>query len=216
MEQCDRNPVMSEIFAMLEDISDEVRRPAKNVVFRQGERAEFIYFVHTGALRTDHQSEDGRNLVLDFLWEGDFLGLAENESYSRSAITLVDSSLKRMRRDSVRKLSHRYPAIKDLFLAQKKASLAAARTHIILLSCPTAVEKIVGFLAACSGRSEYFDRHTNVLTLVMNRKDIADYLGISFETISRIFSYLENENYIRRIDSRTIKLTEKIMNNLIC
>ncbi len=214
MDGNDRDLAAPEILSKLEDIADEVRISAKTIVFRQGELAQFIYFVQWGALRMDHHLEDGRNLVLDFSWKGEFFGLAEERFYSRSAITLVDTGLKRMRRDSLRKLSRTYPAITDLLMAQKNAFLVAAKTHMILLACPRAIEKVIGFLVACTGRLDCYDSVTRTLTLVMSRKDIADYLGMSIETTSRIFRRLEMSGYIKRIDSRNIRLGDKIMTYL--
>ena len=87
----------------------------------------------------------------------------------------------------------------------------AAKNHIILMSCPTATSKLIGFLLDYSKRPEYFDRTTQVLTLVMSRKDIADYLGMTFETTSRIFKYLETRNYIKKINHRQIQLNTHML-----
>ncbi|MFT8418913.1 MAG: Crp/Fnr family transcriptional regulator [Acetobacter sp.] len=201
----------AETFSVLERIGTDVRKPAKSVVFRQGESADFIYFNHSGALRVDCQLEDGRNLVLDFLWPGRFFGIVENEVYAWSAITLVDTRLKRLRRSAVQALAQEYPDIMALLLQQKTASLIAAKNHIVLMSCPTATNKLVGFLRDYSTRPEYFDQTTQVLTLVMSRKDIADYLGMTFETTSRIFRYLESKNYIKKINHRQIHLNTRML-----
>lgn len=204
----------SDAFSVLDRICTDIRKPAKSVVFRQGERADFIYFIQSGALRLDYQIEDGRNLVLDFLWPNRFFGIVENEVYTWSAITLMDVHLKCLRRSAVQALALEYPEIMALLLQQKTASLIAAKNHIVLMSCPTATNKLVGFLRACSKRAEYFDQTTQVLTLVMSRKDIADYLGMTFETTSRIFRYLETKNYIKKISHRQIQLNTRILKDI--
>ncbi len=202
---------MPETLCILERISTDIRKPAKSVVFRQGESADFIYFIQSGALRIDYQLEDGRNLVLDFLWPDRFLGTVENEVYAWSAIALVDVHLKRLRRSAVQTLAQDYPSVMDLLLQQKSASLIAAKNHIILMSCPTATNKLIGFLLDYSTRAEYFNHTTQVLTLVMSRKDIADYLGMTFETTSRVFKYLETKNYIKKINHRQIQLNIRML-----
>ena len=203
----------SETLSALERICTHIRKPAKSVVFRQGEQAEFIYFVQSGALRIDCQLEDGRNLVLDFLWPGRFFGIVDNDVYAWSTTTLVDVHLKRLRRSAVQALAVEYPGIMSLLLQQKSASLMAARNHIILMSCPTATSKLIGFLLDYRQRPEYYNHATQVLTLVMSRKDIADYLGMTFETTSRVFKYLETQNYIKKINHRQIQLTAHILQN---
>ncbi|MDE7548106.1 Crp/Fnr family transcriptional regulator [Acetobacter fabarum] len=190
----------------LKRIGCDLKKPAKSVVFRQGENADFIYFLQSGAIRLDCQLENGRSLVLDFLWPGRFFGIMEDEVYAWSAMTLVDVHLKRLRRSAVQTLARNYPDITDLLLKQKTAALMAAKNHIVLMSHPTATSKLIGFLLAYSKRPEYFDQRTQVLTLVMSRKDIADYLGMTFETTSRIFKYLETRDYIKKINHRQIQL----------
>ena len=205
--------VTAETFSVLERICTHVHKPAKSVVFRQGERAEFIYFVQSGALRIDCQLEDGRNLVLDFLWPDRFFGIVENDVYAWSATALVDVHLKRLRRSAVQALAREHPGIMGLLLQQKSVSLMAARNHIILMSCPTATNKLIGFLLDYRKQREYYNHTTQVLTLVMSRKDIADYLGMTFETTSRVFKYLETQNYIKKINHRQIQLTPHILQN---
>lgn len=202
---------MTEALSALERIGTDLKKPAKTVVFRQGESADFIYFLQSGALRLDYQLEDGRNLVLDFLWPNRLFGMVENEAYPWSAITLVDVHLKRMRRSAVQSLAQEYPGITDLLLQQKTASLMAAKNHIVLMSYPTATSKLIGFLLHYSKRKDYFNQSTQVLTLIMSRKDIADYLGMTFETTSRIFKYLETKNYIKKINHRQIQLNLKML-----
>ena len=198
--------LMAEAVSALERIGSDIQKPAKSMVFRQGENAEFIYIIQSGALKVDYQLEDGRNLVLDFLWPGRFSGIMETGIYPWSTIALVDTHLKRLRRSAVQALAQSYTGIMDLLLEQKTASLMAAKNHIILMSCPTATSKLIGFLLAYSKRQEYFNHATQVLTLVMSRKDIADYLGMTFETTSRIFKYLETRTYIKKINHRQIQL----------
>lgn len=200
-----------DIVSVLDQICTDIRKPAKSVVFRQGEQADFIYFLQSGALRIDCQLEDGRNLVLDFLWPDRFLGIVENDVYAWSATALVDVHLKRLRRSTLQSLAQDYPRIMDLLLQQKSASLMAAKNHIILMSCPTATHKLIGFLLDYSKRPEYYNPATQMLTLVMSRKDIADYLGMTFETTSRVFKYLETHNYIKKINHRQIQLTPHIL-----
>lgn len=199
----------AEASSALEQVGTDLQKPAKSAVFRQGESADFIYFVQSGALRLDYQIEDGRNLVLDFLWPDRFFGIMETEVYAWSAVTLVDVHLKRFRRNAILALAQDYPSISTLLLQQKTASLMAAKNHIILMSYPTATSKLIGFLLAYSKQQDYFDPIAQVLTLIMSRKDIADYLGMTFETTSRIFRYLETENYIKKINHRQIQLNIK-------
>lgn len=209
LRPCHSHSLTAEASSALEQVCTDLQKPAKSVVFRQGESADFIYCVQSGALRLDYQIEDGRNLVLDFLWPDRFFGIMETGVYAWSAVTLVDVHLKRFRRNAVLALAQDYPSISTLLLQQKTASLMAAKNHIILMSYPTATSKLIGFLLAYSKRLDYFDPIAQVLTLIMSRKDIADYLGMTFETTSRIFRYLETENYIKKINHRQIQLNIK-------
>jgi CRP/FNR family nitrogen fixation transcriptional regulator len=159
--------------------------PVDATIYAQGDATGPLYLVEFGTVRVCQITPDGRRQVTSFCYAGDVFGLepgSEHEFYAES----VDGAGIRVLR----------PADPTGF-AQKLLSLAIRRfacvqAHLVLLGRLSANEKIASFLVDLMDRQDSDD----LITLPMQRSDIADYLGLTFETVSRVLRVLKDKGMI--------------------
>jgi CRP/FNR family transcriptional regulator, nitrogen fixation regulation protein len=172
-------------------------------IFGEEQPADFVYRVVTGAVRTGRILRDGRRQITGFFLPGDVFGLELGELHRSGAEAVCEAEVALVRRSAL-KLS----ATGDGLAAHELWTLTAealdrTETHLMLLGCKTAAERLASFLLAmaerCSGRGRVVD-------LPMCRQDIADYLGLTIETVSRSFSQLERERLIELPSSRAVMI----------
>ncbi|WP_239029892.1 Crp/Fnr family transcriptional regulator [Novacetimonas pomaceti] len=197
--------------AALNAISTKVFKPAKKVIFTQGDIGRNIYRICSGAVRLEHQLKDGRNQIFAFFWPGDIFGTVEGEVYPSSATTLVNTHLFQIPYSQLRYLIQKYPRIQTLFLQEALKYTKSAEQHLLLATYPLVIKRLAGFLLECCKQKDFFDIRSSILTLPMDRKDIADYLGFAPETTSRTLKELEDMDLIKRLATQRILIhVEKI------
>lgn len=160
--------------------------PVDATIYAQGDDTGPLYLVEFGTVRICQMTADGRRQVTSFCYAGDVFGLepgSEHEFYAES----VDGAGIRVLR----------PANAAGF-AQKLLSLTLRRfarmeSHLVLLGRLSANEKMASFLCDLLDRQASDD----VINLPMQRADIADYLGLTFETVSRVLRVLKDKGIIR-------------------
>jgi CRP/FNR family transcriptional regulator len=105
-------------------------------------------------------------------------------------------------------LMERYPKLKDRLHSFTRSALRQARDNQMILGRLAPVEKLASFLLALSARAAEHKLSANPLSLPMSRTDIADYLGLTIETVSRSFTKLRNTGMIRLPDPQTVELMD--------
>ena len=159
---------------------------ADSTIYNQGDAAGPLYLVEFGTVRVCRLTADGRRQITAFHSAGDVFGFeagAEHDSYAES----VDGAGIRV----LRSATGNEPTGSILMLALK--SLARTQNHLMVLGRRTANEKMAALLVDLSER-QGDDHHVH---LPMQRNDIADYLGITFETVSRILRTFKDQGIIR-------------------
>lgn len=164
-------------------------------IFHEGDRADTIYKVVTGAVRTSRVISDGRRHVADFLFPGAFLGLDSGSKRALTAEALCDTVVVRYPRYLFETVTQDDRRVGRLVYAALCSGLASAHDRMLLLGRKTAVEKIASFLLEMAER-----RPADQVELPMPRVDIADHLGLTIETVSRVFSQLKADGVIRLPD----------------
>lgn len=163
----------------------------------EGEPADHVFKVVSGALRTVRLLPDGRRSVIDFVLPGDFFGLAENGAYTQSLEVLADVSFIRYPKKQLRDFLNTDPRAGRRFLNLMCEQLSAAQDRLLTLCRKSAVERIASFLLTMAERSHAQAGAVSVVVkLPMNRADIADYLGLTIETVSRVLTQLRERNLI--------------------
>jgi CRP/FNR family nitrogen fixation transcriptional regulator len=172
-------------------------------IFGEGEPSEYVYKVLSGAVRTYRVLSDGRRQVCDFYLPGDVFGLELGVEHTGSAETIVDSKILFVRRSSLLQASQQDGAIGGELLALTARELRRAQNHTLLL-IKSAQERVADFLL------EMAQRLTGAASfeLPMSRQDIADYLGLTIETVSRTFTQLEDSAVIKLVATRRVVLQD--------
>lgn len=202
--------------AALSSISTTVRLKDGAPIFHQGDTADFLYVVLKGAVRMSHQLEDGRNQIVAFEWPGDlFGGLVEQDTHLNAANALTDCQLVRLPHGALVRLFEKDPQLQGSFLIEAMSSLRTSQRHLLLVTHQRVIKRVAGFLLECSGQPTCFNTATNTLTLIMDRSDIADYLGTTIETVSRCLGTLEEQGMIQRMDPRHIRLDLTCLRRLL-
>lgn len=168
---------------------------------QEGDPAEHFFNVTAGTAKLYKLLPDGRRQVTGFAGVGYFLGLAVSSSYAFSAEALEPVKVCRFSRTKLRGLLDDFPALEKKLLEVASNELVVAQEQMLLLGRKTARERLASFLIAraslvpnCPGRGA-----VNVaerIHLPMTRGDIADYLGLTIETVSRTLSKLRAEKFI--------------------
>jgi len=173
-------------------------------VYGEGEPAEFIYQVVSGAVRTYKVLNDGRRQICAFHLPGDIFGLEAGEDHSFSAEAVSQSTVLVIKRSTVTALAAKDPAVSRQLWNLTACELQKMQDHVMLL-IKNAQERVVSFLLQMAQRMPA----TNEIELPMSRQDIADYLGLTIETVSRTLTQLETRATIALPSSRRIVLRNR-------
>ncbi|HEX2803799.1 MAG TPA: helix-turn-helix domain-containing protein [Sphingomicrobium sp.] len=162
-------------------------------LFSQGDSAASVFTVTEGILKSYRILPDGRRQVTGFHMAGDFVGNVVGDVHEVTAEAVKDC---RVCAFPVRRFENfvedHPPMERELYIAAAR-QLAQAHEQMVLLGRMTAIERIASFFLALSDRSQGAD----MVDLPMSRSDIADYLGLTKETISRVLSELKGSRMIR-------------------
>lgn len=164
----------------------------------EGEPAEHFFTVTSGTSKLFKLLPDGRRQITGFASRGTFLGLAVSSSYAFNAEAVEDSQVCRFSRTRLRHLIEDFPAMERRLLDVASNELVAAQEQMLLLGRKTARERVASFLLAReSGLAGWVPPlGKGSILLPMARTDIADYLGLTVETVSRTMTRLRSERLI--------------------
>ncbi len=188
--------------------TDKGYEPGATLVL-QGDRAEAVFNVVEGVAMLFKLLADGRRQVLGFLMKGDFIGLAEGPEYGFSAQAVTTVQVCRFPRPEFRRFLLKTPALEEELLSRASSELIAAQTHLTLLGRKTAMERVTSFLLDTARRSARLGASPDLVHLAMTRGDIADYLGLTTETVSRTISMLKRVRAIQLLDHGMVRLAAR-------
>jgi CRP-like cAMP-binding protein len=194
---------LSGVFAM---VGAPISFERNGEVFGEGETAEFFYEVVSGAIRTYKLLSDGRRQIGAFYLPGDVFGLEEGEVHSFSAEAVVGSTVRVAKRSAILAAAARDTADAPRLWSATAMGFRRAQEHRLLLGRKTAEERVASFLLKMNGVAPHSG---DVIELPMSRQDIADYLGLTIETVSRTFTHLESTSAIELISARRVALRNR-------
>ncbi len=198
-QTCGRTPPPQPVLPLnpaLDRLGSVVLANRNTAVIEEGDRAEYVFKVVAGALRTVRLLPDGRRHVANFLLPGDFFGFTETDTYTQGVEAVADATLVRYPRSSVEKVMETDPSLARRFLTMICGQLASTQDRLLLLGRKTAVERLATFLLAMAERTCTEQGDDREVDLPMSRGDIADYLGLTVETVSRVLSQLRSTKVI--------------------
>ncbi len=155
-------------------------------VFGEKEPVRYVYQIQTGAVRSYKLLSDGRRQIGAFHLVGDVFGLENGPIHRFTVDAVVDTSVCLVERQTVEAMAEGDPLVARGLLNMTSSQLEHAEDHMLLLGRKNALERVAAFLVEMDKRLTA----TGVMTLPMSRHDIADYLGLTIETVSRALSQL--------------------------
>ena len=174
----------------IEAMSQSTTVPAKGTLAVEHEPADYVFTITEGMARLVRLLPDGRRQIVGFALPGDFLGLALLDSYDFTAEAIINTRVCRFpRREFVAYVDRKPHLLRRLheFAAHE---LSLAQDQMVLLGRRTAEERLAAFFLTLHDRWRRLGHVSVTLQLPMGRQDIADYLGLTIETVSRTFTKL--------------------------
>jgi CRP-like cAMP-binding protein len=189
--------------AALQRAATKVRFSRDETIFNDGDLAQHAYKVISGVVRLCKHMPDGRRQIAGFCLPGEFFGLLELGEYSYSAEAVTNLVLSSYPLHVLDLLADERPALRRQFINSVVRRIEEMQDQIVLLGRQTAKERIAAFLVALSRRTGGED---DIVDVPMSRQDMADFLGLTVETVCRALSDLKASGDIEAIDLRQFRL----------
>jgi len=180
----------------LEHLSRHAHFGSGETVFAQEEIATSFYNVLDGVLRLYKLLPDGRRQIVGFALPGDFLGMAASARHGYSADAIGPVTVCRFSKSAFARFIENRPHLLRRINESTVRELSHAQQHMVLLGRRSAEERVASFLIGWRDRLAAFRGPSRTIPLPMSRLDIADFLGLTIETVSRTFTKLERDGVI--------------------
>lgn len=190
-----RHPVVTEPH------SPQMRIAAHVTVLHEGDTARRIMEVVEGAVMLTKLLPDGRRQVVELLGPGDVFGLASCDVYACSAETLTAAVITTHERSAL----ERDPVLASRLLRRFEAQLCAMHSHALVLGRMSALERVAFFLLRLMPQGVV----NSTLHLSMTRQEIADFLGLTLETVSRAFSELKRRGLVALLRADEVQINDR-------
>jgi len=183
-----------------------VRMPfaAGEEIYAQDEEADMVYRVVSGAVRTTRLLSDGRRQIGDFYYPGDLFGLESGTEHRFSAEALGDAVVMVIKRSALSHYGDDGLRMERLIWSATARELQRTQEHLMLLGCKSACEKVAAFLLDIADRAK-----GELAVLAMGRQDMADYLGMTIETVCRMLRQLQDDGLVEFKGSRRFQLKQR-------
>ena len=173
-------------------LGSRVEFRSHDTIVHEGNDADWLFRIRDGIVKLQRMLSDGRCQIVGLLFAGDFLGLAGESAAPYSAYAVGTVSADRFSRRAMEQLCESSIPASRLLLRWANKELAAAQEQMLLLGCKTPREKFASFLLSLVRRQN----NPELIRLPMTRTDIADYLGLTLETVSRTLSRFQKRGLI--------------------
>ena len=191
-EACDAREL-----AALMRLATPIRVDGGQTIFSEGDAARSAFGLSHGVVRLYRLLPDGRRQVVAFAFPGDFLAMPLAERFSFSADAIGEVGVCKFPREELKRLIETSPNIMRLLIEFAARELQSAQDQVTLLGTGSAEERVAAFLVNWRRRVARLAPVSQAVPLPMRRQDIADFLGLKLETVSRTFAKLEQRNVIR-------------------
>jgi CRP/FNR family transcriptional regulator, nitrogen fixation regulation protein len=202
-----RTPAASCAPNLLQSLGTLRRYGADETVCSQDEMADYWYQLAGGAARKCTQMLDGRRQIVDFLLPGDLFGFHAGARHDCSVECVVpNTTVVRYSRPRMESLMESDPQLARRVREVTFESIDRMQSRTILLGCGRALERVGRFLLDMADRRIETD---GTVALPMSRYDIADYLAIAVETVSRSLTTLRSRQAIAFLDTRHFRIVNR-------
>jgi len=192
-------------------VSHRVRVKKRDSLYRAGEQFAALYAVRLGTLKTVVLTEDGREQITGYHMAGDIIGLdgLGGDHYASGAVALEDSEACVLPFNRLDELAHDLPVLRHNLFRSIAHDIGRDQNMLLLLGSRCAEERVSLFLLELAEAFRARGYSSSEFVLRMTREEIASYLGLKLETVSRVFSHLQEEGLIQ-IQGRAVKLLDAV------
>jgi len=183
-----------EALRALQQIGTKVRFARNTTIFNEGDDVAYTYKIVSGAVRLCKHTSNGRRQIADFLLAGDYFGFLQLGTYSFTAEAVSDVVVIAYPQRQIEQLSNTMPSMSRRLLTLLSQRLLGMQDHLVMLGRQAAKERVASFLLLLADRSEADEGEA--FEVPMSRQDIADYLGLTIETVCRALSDLKRAHLI--------------------
>jgi CRP-like cAMP-binding protein len=200
--------VLSDPQAMSHSATSNLNRPARRLaigasVYREGDEATHIYEVKTGILRLTRVLANGRRQVISFALPGDVIGFPNGKNHHTDCDVLESCEVTIHPRAAL-DAGARDPETQQRLLKAALREISAMQDHFMMLARKSALEKVASFLMVLADRIGTPQGNFVSIDLAMTRADIADFLGLTIETVSRTITQLRTFGIIALHSAQTV------------
>ena len=178
-------------------------------LFHERDAAKYIYEIVSGAVRLSRMQKDGRRQVIAFGFPGDIVGLPADDRHTTECEAITDCEIIAHRCSSLSEPC-RNPDLHQVLMQAALNEVRALQDHFLMLGRRLALEKTAAFLALLLDRMSERLGAYSMIRLPMNRSDIADYLGLTPETVSRAFTELRGRRILALDDANTVIVLDAV------
>ncbi len=200
----------SDDIAQLDEIIQRSKPLQKSQhLYREGDEFQSVYAVRSGTLKAYKTTDDGREQVTGFYFPGEILGMdgISNNTHASSAKALETAAICEIPFSSLEKLSSLMPNLQRHFFQLMSREITEDQQLITLLSKNSADERVASLMLSISTRNARRKLSATQFRLPMSRVDIGNYLGLTVETVSRVFSRMQKME-ILRVDNKEIEILD--------
>lgn len=184
---------------------------SEQMLFTAGQQFRALYVVRSGSFKTYAVDGEGETQVLGFHLPGEIMGLdaIAASSHQCSAEALERSSACEVPYDKLEVIARELPGLQQQLLRVISREVLQDQRHLVMIGRKVALERLAIFLHSLSQRLARVRRDPHLFELPMSRRDLANYLGLVVETVSRLFSRLAELGVIE-VERRTIRILEPV------
>jgi CRP/FNR family transcriptional regulator, anaerobic regulatory protein len=196
--------------AQLDDIIQRSKPLQKSqFLYREGDDFQSVFAVRSGTLKAYRTTDDGKEQITGFYFPGEILGMdgISNNAHASSARALETAAICEIPFTSLEKLSALMPSLQRHFFQLMSREITEDQLLITLLSKNSAEERIASLMLSISSRNARRKLSVTKFRLPMSRVDIGNYLGLTVETVSRVFSRMQKLELLE-VDNKEIEILD--------
>lgn len=183
------------------------------MLFSECDKAKYFYTIVSGEVRLSRMLDDGRRQITGFKSNGDFIGLSTDGEYTADAEAINEVVVCQFSVPNLNNSMQEFVVVQQRLMEMMQDEVIKLQNHMLLLGRKTPVEKIANFLAERADKviahhPEKAEAETLEINLPMSRTDIADYLGLTIETVSRTFTKLRKNGVITLLTSQQVQVND--------
>lgn len=178
-------------------------------LYRENDNFASVYAVRSGTIKTYRLTSDGQEQVTGFYFPGEIIGMdgISKDHYANSAKALETASVCEIPFNSLEQLSTQFPSMQRHFFQLMSQEITNDQQLITLLSKNSAEERVAALLTSISARNARRKLSATSFRLPMSRTDIGNYLGLTIETVSRVFSRFNKQGLIN-VEGKEVTLLD--------